>query len=380
MEWLNRLRIWSKPFFLIVALLLAIAFILYSYRLTRDLSAMEKERMALWASATHELASPDSDPLSFPLEVVEGNRNIPVILTDDKGEVIFYRNIKDTVGPQFEKSLEELIANGNRIDVEYSPTEIQHIYYEDSTLLKRLSRYPWIELSVIVAFLIVAYIGFNSMKKMEQNRLWVGLSKETAHQLGTPISSLLGWIEYLKTQYGDSHALQEMTRDITRLSDVSARFSKIGSLPQLKQSSVLEAVSRGVEYMKNRLSNRISVNLKVSPGNYISRISEPLIQWVIENLIKNAADATSGEGKIEVELSEKGSDIIILVRDTGKGIAKKNWKRVFQPGYTTKIRGWGLGLTLTKRIVEEYHRGKIEVVESTIGKGSVFKINIPKYD
>ena len=341
---------------------------------------MEKERMALWASATHELASPDSDPLSFPLEVVEGNRNIPVILTDDKGEVIFYRNIKDTVGPQFEKSLEELIANGNRIDIEYSPTEIQHIYYEDSTLLKRLSRYPWIELSVMVAFLIVAYIGFNSMKKMEQNRLWVGLSKETAHQLGTPISSLLGWIEYLKTQYGDSHALQEMTRDITRLSDVSARFSKIGSLPQLTQSSVLEALSRGVEYMKNRLSNRISVNLKVSPGNYISRISEPLIQWVIENLIKNAADATSGEGKIEVELSEKGPDIIILVRDTGKGIAKKNWKRVFQPGYTTKIRGWGLGLTLTKRIVEEYHRGKIEVIESTLGKGSVFKIIIPKYD
>lgn len=378
MNRLTRYRIWVKPILLTSALLLAGAFIWYSYDLTHDLSVVEKERMSLWAAATHELASPDPDPLSFPLEVIEGNRSIPVLLTDDNGTVINFRNIKDTAGPGFEKAVEHLLITGNRIDIEYSPGEIQHIYYEDSELLKRLSRYPWIELIVIIAFLIVAYIGFNSLKRMEQNRLWVGLSKETAHQLGTPISSLLGWIDYLKMSGINDSAITEMERDVKRLSDVSARFSKIGSRPYLSIESVKDPVENSVNYMRERLSNRIIIKFKSDDGDYRSQISPPLIQWVFENLIKNAADATSGSGAVDVIMTSGHERITIFVSDTGKGIPKNYWKRIFQAGYTTKARGWGLGLTLTKRIIENYHGGKIEVVESTLNKGTVFKIVLPK--
>lgn len=375
MMWLRR---WGKFLFLGVALMLAAVFILYSYALTRDLAQQERERMDLWAEATHEIIDPDMNALTFPLHVIEGNRSIPVILTDSAGNLLIYRNLDDSSEADFELKVSDLVQNGNKIEISFSEDERQYIYYEDSTILKRLMLYPWVELTIIIAFMIISYIGINASKKVEQNKLWVGLSKETAHQLGTPISSLMGWIEYLKSQDVENAVIVEMMRDVNRLSDVSARFSKVGSLPELTEGSVIEAVENAVKYMQKRITSKIRLNFLSQEGNYVSLISEPLLQWVIENLIKNAVDATDGSGQITVSISESKGLIIILVKDTGKGIPKKKWKQVFVPGYTTKKRGWGLGLTLTKRIIEEFHGGKIEIVESSSQTGTVFRIILPQ--
>lgn len=370
-------RRWGKLTFLVVALLLTGSFLWYSFELSKDLARQEKERMSLWADATHELISPDPNALSFPLQVIEGNSSIPVILTDASGRLINYRNIDSSNDEDFNRKVEHLRSTGNCIDIVFDANEIQHIYYEDSTLLKRLNRYPWIELAILIAFLVIAYISINASKKLEQNSLWVGLSKETAHQLGTPISSLIGWLEYLDTTDVNPDIVADMKRDVERLSVVSARFSKIGSRPALVVGDVNEALTNAVEYMRKRVASNISIELKPAAKHYMAAISESLIQWVLENLIKNAVDAIDGKGSITLSINQTKDDIVIEVADTGKGIARKNWKRVFKPGYTTKTRGWGLGLSLTKRIVEEYHGGKIEVAESIMSQGTKFRISLP---
>lgn len=370
-------RRWGKLIFLVVALLLTGSFLWYSFKLSKDLAHQEKERMALWADATHELVSPDPNALSFPLAVIEGNTSIPVILTDDSGNLLNYRNIESDNEHDFNNKVQSLLTSGNRIDIWFDSSEIQHIYYEDSKLLKRLNRYPWIELAILIAFLVIAYISINASKKLEQNSLWVGLSKETAHQLGTPISSLIGWMEYLNATNVDPDIVADMKRDVERLSVVSARFSKIGSKPSLEISDVKAALVKAVEYMRKRVTANIEIEMMPTSGVYKAAISESLIQWVLENLIKNAVDAIEGKGRITLQISQSKDNIIIEVTDTGKGIMRKNWKRVFKPGFTTKQRGWGLGLSLTKRIVEQYHGGRIEVAESIVGQGTKFRISLP---
>lgn len=376
------LKIWLQRYYSLVlvgiAVVLAIFFITYSSRLTKELSNQEKERMELWAEATRELISPDPDPINFPLDVIEKNTNIPVVLTDSNGVVLSIRNIDVTELPKSEKEINRIIRTGEQITLNFPDGNRQYIYYRDSTLLRKLTFYPWVELTIIIAFFIIVIVAINSIKKMEQNRLWVGLTKETAHQLGTPISSLQGWTDFLIARDGSTEVLAEMKKDLTRLNQVVERFSKVGMNPSLEIADVTEVVENTVNYMRTRASGRVSIVFEKGSEEYIARISEPLFQWVLENLMRNAIDAMKGSGVITVSIRRLKGKIEILVKDTGCGIARKYWKRIFSAGFTTKPRGWGVGLTLTKRIIEEYHAGKIEVAESILKNGTTFRILLPE--
>lgn len=373
--WIRR---WGKILFFVIAAGLTVSFIVYSYRLTRDLAEQEHQRMELWAAATRELIDGgNEDGLKFPLTVIEENRNIPVVLADEDGNVLLIRNIDSEDEKKLAKETRKLLNGSNRIEIELDNGEKQYIYYQDSDLLRRLSVYPWIELAIIIVFLSLSYLGLIESRKAEQNRLWVGLSKETAHQLGTPISSLMGWVEYLKNNDClSSEATGEIQRDVERLADVSSRFSKIGSRPEMSVTDLNDVVLRTVDYMKSRVPKTIELTGRVEGEGHDAEISEPLIQWVLENLIKNAVDATEGRGAIDVSLKSVNGRLMIDISDNGKGIPKNRWKRVFAPGYSTKKRGWGVGLTLARRIVEEYHGGKISVVSSSPGKGTTFEIEL----
>ena len=373
MSWINR---WSTWILLLIAVVLTVFFIVYSTNLTRELGRQEEERMQLWANATHELIDPNESRENFPLEVIEKNSNIPVILTDADNNLISSRNIgNDTSGIHLQHNIDKLIQQGKRIDLEFNRQETQHIYYDDSTLLKRLRIFPWIELSIIFAFLILVILAIRSTQKMEQNRLWVGLTKETAHQLGTPISSLQGWVDYLLAEDENNRIFNEMHKDIERLANVTARFSKVGSTPQLELADVSVLLQNTVEYMRRRISDKVSITLNAGI-DLLAVISEPLVQWVFENIIKNAVDAMQGEGKITIYARKLNDNIIVKFTDTGSGIPKNRWKKIFKSGYSTKTKGWGLGLTLSKRIIEEYHGGKIEVTESAADKGTTFTITL----
>ena len=254
----------------------------------------------------------------------------------------------------------------------------QYVYYDDSYTLKRLQAYPYIQLGVISVFLIISFIALITTKKMEQDRLWVGLSKETAHQLGTPISSLMAWIEYLKLKNVDASILSDMEKDIERLQTVTERFSKIGSVPALEKANIVDSLTQTVSYLEKRMSNKVSFIHNFPDRKLYSLISAPLFGWVIENLTKNAIDAMCGQGTIIYSISEKADLIIIDIQDTGKGIQKSKFKEIFTPGYTTKTRGWGLGLSLAKRIIETYHKGKIYVKSSELNVGTIIRIEISK--
>lgn len=387
----------------IIAAGCVVAFFLYaSDRLIDDLAVQERERMEIWADATKEIvastavgageagaASINTD-IDFLLSIIERNTTIPVLLTDDDGNILQYRNfnLPDAVDDPLalsernEKFLKDkaksLASETNVIDINIAPGLDQHLYYEDSTLLKRLSYYPYIQLAVMIAFIAIVYFGVLSSKKAEQNKVWVGLSKETAHQLGTPISSLMAWVELLPDMGVDADTVGEMNKDVQRLSTIASRFSKIGSVPQMAPADINAAVGKASAYMATRISGRISLSVDAWEGEMMSLACEPLFEWVMENLIKNAVDAMEGHGAISVAtFVEKGANVI-EISDTGKGISRKNFSNVFKPGYTTKKRGWGLGLTLAKRIIEEYHRGRIFVKHSVPGQGTTFRIELPE--
>lgn len=387
----------------IIAAGCVVAFFLYaSDRLIDDLAVQERERMEIWADATKEIvastavgagdagaASINTD-IDFLLSIIERNTTIPVLLTDDDGNILQYRNfnLPDAVDDPLalsernEKFLKDkaksLASETNVIDINIAPGLDQHLYYEDSTLLKRLSYYPYIQLAVMIAFIAIVYFGVLSSKKAEQNKVWVGLSKETAHQLGTPISSLMAWVELLPDMGVDADTVGEMNKDVQRLSTIASRFSKIGSVPQMAPADINAAVGKASAYMATRISGRISLSVDAWGGEMMSLACEPLFEWVMENLIKNAVDAMEGHGAISVAtFVEKGANVI-EISDTGKGISRKNFSNVFKPGYTTKKRGWGLGLTLAKRIIEEYHRGRIFVKHSVPGQGTTFRIELPE--
>ena len=393
----------GKMLVILVAALAVVAFLLISNNLIKELAQQERERMNVWAQATERLANSDNNTdIDFLLAIIAQNNTIPVMVADKDLNISEFRNFTLPEKGDADKSFYEL-SDRNReylqnrlkkacgdtpisvkaekeshfIAVELFNGQYQYIYYEDSRLLKSLSLYPYIQLAVMIILLVILYMAIVSTKRAEQNRVWVGLSKETAHQLGTPISSLMAWVEYLQAIGTDTEVTREIDKDVKRLSTIADRFSKIGSRPEMQLEYINETVANSLEYMRSRVSGKVEIFLHPSDDDHGVHLSRPLIEWVMENLTKNAVDAMQGEGRIDITTGTVKNSVWIEVKDTGKGIARKNFKTVFNPGYTTKKRGWGLGLTLVKRIIEEYHNGRIFVKESEPGKGTTFRIELP---
>jgi len=369
----HRLRL----IFIVAAALIVIASIFFTNRLTRQLAVEEHKKMEIWAGAMRQviLAGENTD-INFFSEIIAGNTTIPVIMTDENDNLISSLNVKEPssgVDKFYQKEIERLKRKNSHIEVRIDNT-LQHIYYDDSLLLKQLRYFPYIQLGVIFIFLLIGYLAFSGTKKAEQNQVWVGLSKETAHQLGTPISSLLAWLDLLKSRHQDK-LLDEMEKDVNRLRIIAERFSKIGSTPDLQLVKLNETLSNAIQYMSRRSSQKVLIkcHFETSEDDAI-HLNVPLFEWVIENLCKNAIDAMNGNGFIDIFVQKKSNEYIIDIKDTGKGIDKGKFKAVFTAGFTTKQRGWGLGLSLAKRIVEEYHKGKIFVKQSEINKGTTFRI------
>ena len=392
-------RIW-KMVFIAISVLLVTLFLYISNRLVNDLAVQERERMEIWADATKQLAStsngsegmPDQQ-INFLLSIIERNHTIPVMLVDENDEILLHRNFRlpeaiDSVSPweiseanmnYLKEKLNKLKRSHNTITITLDEGTTQYLYYEDSTVLRRLAFFPYIELIVMLVFIAVVYFALISVKKAEQNKVWVGLSKETAHQLGTPISSLMAWTQMLDSLGVDADIVKDMDKDVHRLSVIADRFSKIGSRPEMELAFINESVVSSMEYMRSRISKRVALTINVDHSrNCGVMLCQSLFEWVMENLTKNAVDAMQGEGNLTITVTSSASMAIIDVKDSGKGIARKNFKNVFNPGYTTKKRGWGLGLTLVKRIIEEYHGGRIYVKESEINQGTTFRIELPK--
>lgn len=387
--------------FLIISVGVVLMFLYISNHLVKDLSEQERDRMQIWADATKELvnigntAAEDTTGIAldvdvdFLLSIIERNRTIPVLLVDDKGNILDNRNFdlpddtnaESEINKTFlEEKLKDLRNSSNVIVIDISEGNRQYLYYEDSKLLRSLSYYPYVQILVMLAFVAIVYFAVLSTKKAEQNKVWVGLSKETAHQLGTPISSLMAWMELLESLGVDAETVGEMNKDVQRLSTIASRFSKIGSKPQMEQNNLNETVYRSSSYMSSRISSRIDLTRNLSKDPLPVLLSAPLFEWVMENLIKNAVDAMEGSGSITVTTGREKGMAFVEVTDTGKGISRKNFKTIFNPGYTTKKRGWGLGLTLAKRIIEQYHLGKIYVRASEPGVGTTFRIDLPLND
>lgn len=389
-------RSYGTPAFLIASVIVVGVFLYFSNSIVTDLATQERARMQIWADATKEivnLSSSDnvaaSTDIDFLLGIIEANNNIPVLLTDGDNNIIQQRNfnLPDPDSPDgilapdnntfLTAKLGQLRKGDNVIDIDIAPGVRQRLYYEDSTLLKRLSLYPYIQLVVMAAFILVVYLAVTSSKRAEQNKVWVGLSKETAHQLGTPISSLMAWIELMRESGADPDMVSEMDKDVKRLSTIASRFSKIGSQPQIEIADINRTIARASSYMRSRISSRISLEIDESAESLPVSMSEPLIEWVMENLIKNAVDAMEGKGSIRITVNREGGSAVVRVTDSGKGMTRKMRKEVFRPGFTTKKRGWGLGLTLARRIIEQYHRGRIFVSASEPGIGTTFEIQLP---
>ncbi len=384
MQWTDRIR-QVKILLVVMAVIIAVASLLVSHFLVDDLSNEERKKMEVWAQALHTLNEADENTdLSLVLSVMEGNHTIPVIVLDKDGHVADYRNIqihaddaKDTIA-FVEQMGKRMKAADRYIKIQIGDSaDYQLVCYDDSVMLKRLAAWPYVQLGIVLIFVVVAIFALLSSKRAEQNKVWVGLSKETAHQLGTPISSLMAWTEMLKENYPNDELLPEMDKDVKRLERIAERFSKIGSVPEPVDTSMKEVIQHVIDYMNHRTSQKVNIICNMPAEDVILQMNASLFEWVIENLCKNAVDAMEGEGTITISLWKENKNVIIEVADTGKGIMKKDIKHVFTPGFTTKKRGWGLGLSLAKRIVEEYHRGKIFVKSSEIGKGTTFRIEMP---
>ncbi len=376
---------------IVVGVLLGSISLLYTNDMARRLKEKEQHDVELWAHAmgrtNGDALSGDALTGSAPLinYIVDNHNNIPFIITDENLNVLKSHLIPDRVISHpdlLRRRLEEMTDQNQPIRVEYDWWSGGHyhlIFYGQSSLLKSLYWFPFIQICVITVFILLGFIAFRSTKRDEQNRVWIGLAKETAHQLGTPTSSLLGWIEYLKNQPVDPTAVEEMNKDLTHLMKIVDRFSKIGSETPLTPANINEAVGESVMYFRKRIPRNVTLDyngLAIAPLQ--ACINSALFEWVVENLMKNSLDALQGHGAIEVKISSDDKHVLVDVRDTGKGIPKANWKRIFEPGFTTKTRGWGLGLSLSRRIIEEYHQGRIAVVESEIGKGTSIRITLKR--
>ena len=377
MQWTDRIR-QVKIWLVVAAIVIAVASLLVSHFLVRDLQTEERRKMELWAQAMNTLNQADENTdLTLPAAVIEGNNSIPVIVLDNNGTVMDYRNITDTANVA--GYAEKMRQSGNYIKIDVDSTSYQLVCYDESLILKRLTQYPYWQLGIVMIFVVVAIFALLSSKRAEQNKVWVGLSKETAHQLGTPISSLMAWVEVLRETYPQDDLIPEMNKDVKRLQLIAERFSKIGSLPEPVDASMNEVLDHVIEYMDKRTSQKVQIKGHYPDHDVIVKMNASLFEWVIENLCKNAVDAMEGgAGKIDLWLLEEGDIVAVEVADNGKGIRKKNVKNVFRPGFTTKKRGWGLGLSLAKRIVEEYHKGHIYVKDSELGRGTTFRIELKR--
>ncbi len=372
-----------KIIFIFIATVIGLGTILYTDTFLKELRAEEVRRAKLFVEAMDIAQNATDDVnLSFVLKIIEGNSTIPIIVVNENGEVTAYRNldpVKSKDADWIKKQVPLMAAENEPIEVTFAANRKNIIYYQESTLLTQLRLYPIMLLLVISVFIGIAYLAFSSSRRSEQNRVWTGMAKETAHQIGTPLSSLMGWIEILRSQNTDEMALVEMEKDVSRLVTITDRFSKIGSMPTMKDENIAEVTEHAFNYLATRASKKIKMTLNNNLGKtVIIRVNQQLLGWVIENLVRNAIDAIAGPGEVKIELSEHGKWIKLDVTDTGKGIAKAQHSIVFRPGFSTKTRGWGLGLSLAKRIVEEYHKGKIFVVQSELGKGTNFRILLPK--
>ena len=382
MQWTDRIR-QVKIVLVIVAIVIAVVSLLVSHYLVRDLQREERNKMKTWAEALQALNNADeTTDLTLVLNVIQSNNTIPVIVLTSDGTVTDCRNI-DVKGRDSAEYVakygQQLYKAGDYIKIEYvDSTDYQLVCYDESTMLKRLTQWPYVQLGIVMIFVVVAIFALLSSKKAEQNKVWVGLSKETAHQLGTPISSLMAWVEILKENYPQDDLIPEMDKDVKRLERIAERFSKIGSLPEPVESSMNEVLEHVVDYMDRRTSKKVEMVRDVPDHDIRVRMNASLFEWVIENLCKNAVDAMEGSGRIVLTLMEEPGRVVIEVADNGKGIRKKDINNVFTPGFTTKKRGWGLGLSLAKRIVEEYHKGRIFVKQSEVGVGTTFRIEMRK--
>jgi len=377
-------KIWWKRLLLLMAMGIGVFSLWYTRTLADDLAKQEEKKMLLWANALKELSSSQGQN-AFALSIIMDNESIPVIVTDENGNIINDRNLdstsRETDTAYLQKELALMKAQRDPIKVEYLLDEntreqlYHYVYYKNSYQLTRLRQYPYYQLTIIAVFILISYIAFSSSRRAEQNRVWVGMSKETAHQLGTPVSSLMGWINLIREtpKEQQEEILSELGKDVQRLELITERFSKIGSAPVLEAVNVSEVLQHCIDYLQSRSGRTVSFELDAQPEE-IALLNKPLFEWVIENLCKNAIDAMEGSGKICIAVKHEKTQVLIDLKDTGKGIVKAKFKTVFKPGYTTKKRGWGLGLSLAKRIIEEYHKGKIFVKESETGKGTTFRI------
>jgi signal transduction histidine kinase len=365
---------------LIAALTIVGGSIWYNNRLAGKLAAEERKKVELWANAYQQINSADKETdITFYFKVIRMNTTVPVILTDESDNILAHRNLDtnrvDNEG-YLERQLQQMKEENEPIEIDIGGGEHNYIYYKDSFLLTQLKFYPYIQFLIIAVFLVVAYLAFNTARRAEQNQVGVGMAKETAHQLGTPISSLLGWLEYLKSASKEEYSdiVPNLEKDVKRLEDITERFSKIGSSPEMKSYYLKDVVEKNLDYIKRRSSENISFEYTV-PDNLKAAINPDLFGWVLENLFKNAVNAIGKEGTVTIEAWRENGQVLVDVSDTGKGIPKSQQKTIFKPGYTTRDRGWGLGLTLSKRIVEQYHNGKIYVYQSS-NVGTTFRIEL----
>ncbi|PLX24222.1 MAG: hypothetical protein C0599_02800 [Salinivirgaceae bacterium] len=364
-----------------IAVVISIVSLAYSNYLVEKLSEQERQRVELYAEATRRFAQTTNmnEDLTFVSEVITKNENIPVILTDENDSIISHKNLNEERAKNkdyLNKRFQEMKENHEPVIIDILNGKIQRkVYYDDSTLLNMLFWFPFVQLGVFSVFVFMAYMAFSSSRRAEQNRVWVGMSKETAHQLGTPISSLIAWVELMKVEMKCNDYAEEMSQDLKRLETIVERFSKVGAQPLLKQTSLTSSLNEAIEYMKRRTSNRISITFNTNGfENAVIPLNKALFSWVIENVIKNSVDAITGEGKIQVDILDEKKHIAVDITDNGKGIPRTKHKSVFQPGITSKQRGWGLGLSLAKRIINEYHRGNIFVKWSEPEKGTTIRI------
>ncbi|MEX0983147.1 MAG: HAMP domain-containing sensor histidine kinase [Bacteroidales bacterium] len=368
-----------KFLLLFSAVMIGAGSLYYTNRLVRNIAEDERKKIELWAEATRILANPNptGNDILFPLEVIENNTQIPVILVDEEGRIMAHRNLDSTRVDQkryLVKSLEKMKSENDSIVIDLGNDNYQYLYYRNSNLLRKLAAFPHFQLGVIILFIGVSYIAFSISRKAEQNKVWTGLSKETAHQLGTPISSLSGWVEILKQTGADPATTHELEKDSQRLVKIADRFSKIGSKPALHEKDIIQIIYNSLSYIKTRISKSVEFETILPAGPLNVPLNETLFDWVLENLSKNAIDAMEGSGKLTIRCTEGEQTVTIDVEDTGKGLPKSKFKTVFKPGFTTKKRGWGLGLSLSKRIIETYHDGKIFVLSSEPEHKTVFRI------
>ena len=386
-----------RYFFIITAAIIAIASVWATNTLVHQLKEEEHKKIKIWAESVALLSTQpefeglrDEEAKAFYnyrehlVKIVQENTTIPVIVTDDSGEIVDKRNINNIPEQNSDSYLKALLkkfaSKHDRLTIaiplEDNENLYQYVYYDDSIVLKWLRLFPIVQLTVVFIFIVISFLALTSAQRAEQNRVWVGLSKETAHQLGTPISSLMAWVEYFKTKEVDSQLLDEMDKDVQRLKIIAERFSKIGSNAEPESMDLATAIGNAVEYMGKRISSKVSISTILPDEPIIILMNESLFGWTLENLIKNGVDAMDGQGEIKIHVFRKGRKAIIDISDTGKGIHKSRFNTIFQPGYTTKSRGWGLGLSLVKRIIESYQKGRIYVYKSELGKGTTFRIEL----